>query len=69
MADTVYSSARTLPTSASSPADGARAAEDDNSARLFVALVVALPIQVIKMLTGRESEANEIARRNESVRH
>jgi hypothetical protein len=40
------------------------------AALLLVALVVALPIQVIKMLAGSEREANEDARRKaESVRH
>jgi hypothetical protein len=40
------------------------------AALLLVALVVALPIQVIKMLAGSAREANEDARRKaESVRH
>ena len=40
------------------------------AALLLVALIVALPIQAIKMLAGSESDANEDARRKAgSVRY
>jgi hypothetical protein len=40
------------------------------AALLLVALIVALPIQAIKMVAGRDAEANEDARRKaESVRN